>query len=64
MLPGEGGTVAALIRHRAVDPDGGGWLDLPEVAVYKVRGEKVIHSQMFHADPLALVRFLQRAEGS
>jgi uncharacterized protein len=56
-----GGTVVAVFRHRAVAPGGRLRLDEPEVAVYRVRAGKVVRSQMFHADPAALLRFLAEA---
>lgn len=54
----EDGTVVAVFRHRAVAPACGRRLDEPEVAVYRLRAGKVVRSQMFHADPAALLRFL------
>jgi uncharacterized protein len=33
-------------------------LDLPAVSIYKLRGGRVIESQMFHADTLAVLQFL------
>jgi ketosteroid isomerase-like protein len=52
------GTVCAVFRLRAVDPVSGARFDSPEVGVYQVRGERVVRSQMFHADSAAVVRFL------
>lgn len=55
---GDDGIVAVVFRHRAVDKERGRRLDEPEVAVYEVRDGQVMRSQMFHADPGALTRFL------
>ena len=52
------GTVCVLFRHRAVDPVGGARFDAPEVGIYQVRDERVVRSQMFHADSAAVLRFL------
>src|SRR5262249_48788025 len=49
------GTVCVLFRHRAVDPVGGGRFDAPEVGIYQVRDERVVRSQMFHADSAAVL---------
>jgi ketosteroid isomerase-like protein len=52
------GTVCGLFRHRAVDPVGGARIDAPEVGIYQVRDERVVRSQMFHADSAAVIGFL------
>ncbi len=52
------GTVCAVFRHRAVDPESGARFDAPEVGVDQVRGQQVVRSQMFHADSAAVVEFL------
>jgi uncharacterized protein len=52
------GTVCAVFRLRALDPVSGARFDAPEVGVYQVRGERVVRSQMFHADSAEVVRFL------
>jgi ketosteroid isomerase-like protein len=52
------GTVCVLFRHRAVDPVGGAHFDAPEVGIYQVRDERVVRSQMFHADSAAVRWFL------
>ena len=52
------GTVCAVFRHRAIDTRTGARFDAPEVGVYKVRGQRVVRSQMFHADSAAVVEFL------
>jgi ketosteroid isomerase-like protein len=56
-LEDEGDTVAAIFRHRAVDPVRGERLDVPEVGVYVIRAGKIVRSQMFHADSAAVARF-------
>jgi ketosteroid isomerase-like protein len=55
------GTVCAVFRHRGVDPVSGARFDAPEVGVYRVRGDRVVRSQMFHADSAAVVTFLTNA---
>jgi uncharacterized protein len=52
------GTVCAVFRHRAFDPATGARFDAPEVGVYKVRGGRVVRSQMFHADSAAVSAYL------
>ena len=54
------GTVCAVFRHRAVDPVSGARLDAPEVGVYRIRDDRVVRSQMFHADSAAVVTFLSK----
>jgi len=63
-LEGEGGRVAVLFRHRALDPEGGRSFDQPEVSIYEVRDGRVVRSQMFHADSAAVIGFLEEAGGS
>jgi ketosteroid isomerase-like protein len=58
------GAVAAVFRHRAVDPQRGARLDAPEVGIYEVRDDKIVRTQMFHYDPVALQRFLDACERS
>lgn len=55
------GAVVAVFRHRAVDPEKGRRLDEAEVAVYRVRNEKIVRSQMLHFDTAALLQFLEGA---
>src|SRR5262249_40474568 len=55
------GTVCALFRHRAVDPVSGARFDAPHLGIYQVRDERVVRSQMFHADSAAVLRFLLEA---
>jgi uncharacterized protein len=49
--------VIVLWRERGVNSDGEKF-DAPVVSVYKMRGSKILESQMFHADTKALVQFL------
>jgi ketosteroid isomerase-like protein len=60
-LAGDGDAVCALFRLRAVDPEGDRRLDAPEVGVYEIRDDRVVRSQMFHADSRAMARFLEEA---
>jgi uncharacterized protein len=55
----DAGTVCVLFRHRAADPVTGARFDAPEVGIYQVRDQRVVRSQMFHADSDAVVRFLR-----
>lgn len=52
------GTVCAVFRHRGVDPVSGARFDAPEVGVYRIHDDRVVRSQMFHADSAAVVTFL------
>jgi ketosteroid isomerase-like protein len=56
------GTVCAVFRHRGADPVSGARFDAPEVGVYQVRGQRVVRSQMFHADSAAVTEFVRRAD--
>jgi ketosteroid isomerase-like protein len=62
------GTVCAVFRHRAFDRATGARFDAPEVGIYRIRDDRVVRSQMFHADSAAVVGFLRdighRAEAS
>ena len=49
--------VIVLWRQRGVSSDGGKFEE-PVVSVYKMRGGKIVESQMFHSDTKALVQFL------
>jgi ketosteroid isomerase-like protein len=49
--------VIVLWRQRGVNSQGEKF-DAPVVSVYKMRGSKIVESQMFHADTKALVQFL------
>ena len=61
---GTGDTVVARFRHRAFNPITEERFDEPELAVYEVRDGKVVRSQMFHADALAVAGFLRRCQAS
>jgi ketosteroid isomerase-like protein len=60
-LEGEGDTVGAVFRHRAVDSEHGERFDAPEVGIYQIRAGKIVRSQMFHADSADVLDFLERA---
>lgn len=53
-----GDYLVVLWRQRGLAASSGRKLDLPAVSVYKMRGGKIIESQMFHADTSALLQFL------
>ena len=57
------GTVCALFRHRALDATTGRRFDAPEVGIYRVRDDRVVGSQMFHADTASVVAFLRDVAG-
>jgi len=61
LVPGPGGVVVGLFRHRALDLRTGRVLDEPEVGVYEVVEGRVVRSRMYHFDPRALVEFLTEA---
>jgi ketosteroid isomerase-like protein len=49
--------VIVLWRQRGVSSDGEKF-DAPVVSVYRMRGGKIVESQMFHSDTKALMQFL------
>jgi ketosteroid isomerase-like protein len=49
--------VIVLWRQRGVSSDGEKF-DAPVVSVYRMRGGKIVESQMFHSDTKALLQFL------
>ena len=49
--------VSVLWQQRGVNSRGEKF-DAPVVSIYKMRGRKIVESQMFHADTKALVQFL------
>ncbi len=53
------GAVCAVFRHRGVDPVSGARFDEPEMGIYQVRGQRVVRSQMFHADSAAVAAFVR-----
>jgi uncharacterized protein len=55
------GTVCAVFRHRGVDPVSGARFDAPEMGTYQVCGQRVVRSQMFHADSAAVAAFVRGA---
>jgi uncharacterized protein len=57
------GTVCAVFRHRALDAATGRRFDAPEVGIYRVRDDRVVRSQMFHADTVSVLAFLRDAAG-
>jgi ketosteroid isomerase-like protein len=57
ILDVEQDQVLVLWRQRAVDPSNHETLDLPAASIYKVRGGRVIRSQMFQ-DTASIKRFL------
>lgn len=54
-----GDYVIVLWRLRGLDTNSDRKLDLPVVSVYKMRGGKIIESQMFYADTVAILQFLE-----
>ncbi len=54
-----GDYVVALWRLKGLIPSSGRKLDLPAVSVYKMRGGKIVESQMFHEDTFAILQFLE-----
>ena len=54
-----GDYVVALWRLKGLIASSGRKLDLPAVSVYKMRGGKIVESQMFHQDTFALLQFLE-----
>jgi uncharacterized protein len=57
------GTVCALFRHRGFDATTGRRFDAPEVGIYRVHDDRVVRSQMFHADTASVLDFLRDAAG-
>lgn len=57
-----GDYTVVLWRQRAMASDGRK-LDLPAVSVYRMRGGKIVESQMFHADTTAILHFLKGEAG-
>lgn len=54
-----GDYVIVLWRLRGLATNSGRKLDLPVVSVYKMRGGKIVESQMFYADTVAILQFLE-----
>ncbi|NJM71667.1 MAG: nuclear transport factor 2 family protein [Scytonema sp. RU_4_4] len=51
--------VIVLWRLKGLATSSGRKLDLPVVSVYKMRGGKIVESQMFYADTVAILQFLE-----
>lgn len=54
-----GEHIVVLWRQRGAAADGSREFDEPAVSVYRLRGGRVVESQMFHADTAAVRRFLE-----
>lgn len=54
-----GDYVIVLWRLRGLAMSSRRKLDLPVVSVYKMRGGKIVESQMFYADTVAILQFLE-----
>jgi hypothetical protein len=54
-----GECVIVLWQLKGLDVSSGRMLDLPAVNVYKLRGGKIVESQMFYSDSAAIIQFLE-----
>jgi ketosteroid isomerase-like protein len=54
-----GDYVMVLWRLKGLATSSGRKLDSPVVSVYKMRSGKIVESQMFYADTVAIVQFLE-----
>jgi ketosteroid isomerase-like protein len=54
-----GEYVIVLWRLRGLATNSGSKLDLPVVSVYRMRGGKIVESQMFYSDTVAILQFLK-----
>jgi uncharacterized protein len=54
-----GDYVIVLWRLKGLDVSSGRMLDMPTVSVYKLRDGKVVESQMFYSDTVAIAQFLE-----
>jgi uncharacterized protein len=54
-----GDYVIVFWRLRGLATSSGRKLDLPVVSVYKMRGGKIVESQMFYSDTVSLLQFLE-----
>jgi uncharacterized protein len=54
-----GEYVVVLWRLKGLDTSNGRTLDLPTVSVYKMRDGKIVESQMFYSDNVAIAQFLK-----
>lgn len=53
-----GEYVVVLWRLKGLDASIGRMLDVPTVSVYKMRDGKIVESQMFYSDTVAIAQFL------
>jgi uncharacterized protein len=54
-----GEYIVVLWRLKGLEASNGRTLDSPVVSVYKMRDEKIIESQMFYSDTVAITQFLE-----
>lgn len=54
-----GEYVVVLWRLKGLETSSGRTLDAPTVSVYKMRGGKIVESQMFYSDTAAIAQFLE-----
>lgn len=54
-----GDYVIVLWRLKGLDVSSGKTLDVPTVSVYKMRDGKIVESQMFYSDTVAITQFLE-----
>ncbi len=54
-----GEYVVVLWRLKGLEASSGRILDAPAVSVYRMRGGKIIESEMFYSDTVAIVQFLE-----
>ena len=54
-----GEQVVVLWQQRGRAASGSRESDMPAVSVYRLRGGRIVESQMFHADAAAVRRFLE-----
>ncbi|RUR86021.1 nuclear transport factor 2 family protein [Chlorogloeopsis fritschii PCC 9212] len=53
-----GEYVVVLWRLKGLEASSGSKLDLPAASVYKMHGGKIVESQMFYSDTVAIEQFL------
>jgi uncharacterized protein len=54
-----GDYIVVLWRLKGLEANSGRTLDSPVVSIYKMRDEKIIESQMFYSDTVAITQFLK-----
>ena len=54
-----GEYVVVLWRLKGLETSSGRTLDMPTVSVYKMQSGKIIESQMFYSDTMAIAQFLE-----